>query len=454
MKHYITSVLLAALTVAAALSFTACSDDNDAGEAFFTVYDGSNAVDSYNFDYTAADTTVWNKAKTLVVRSNRPWKLVPQDENGWLRVFPAEGEGDGLIRLSRTLNNKPDTRTLTYKIYLDGKDSGKTFTVTQTGAEPYLKGSATSFTIARTGGENQFTVITNVPYEYSLKGKDTSWLTVTRSTDDENVLLLTAGENLSGDDRTITLHLQGTGNYAALTLDIPVTQLSTIFFDNFAWMGINGIDTRAGLSILGWDTNGESGARFDKWTDDELAHGWVSRSTTCYMRPGFFKLGKTSSGGDIVSPKIDEIAGTMDITVSFQAVGYSSAKGALDDKVLYVGLLGPGKIVGVKGAGTADLNQSCSYVDADGTTPLTLTGCACITLTSDNNFNPTTDPDGLLIWNKPVTKYSVLIAGATSETQVVMIGGAFGTALKTIGQGKNRVFIDNFTVRAGLASND
>ena len=163
MKHYITSVLLAALTVAAALSFTACSDDNDAGEAFFTVYDGSNAVDSYNFDYTAADTTVWNKAKTLVVRSNRPWKLVPQDENGWLRVFPAEGEGDGLIRLSRTLNNKPDTRTLTYKIYLDGKDSGKTFTVTQTGAEPYLKGSATSFTIARTGGENQFTVITNVP---------------------------------------------------------------------------------------------------------------------------------------------------------------------------------------------------------------------------------------------------------------------------------------------------
>jgi hypothetical protein len=250
------------------------------------------------------------------------------------------------------------------------------------------------------------------------------------------------------------LHLQGTGNYAALTLDIPVTQLSTIFFDNFAWMGINGIDTRAGLSILGWDTNGESGARFDKWTDDELAHGWVSRSTTCYMRPGFFKLGKTGSGGDIVSPKIDEIAGTMDITVSFQAVGYSSAKGALDDKVLYVGLLGPGKIVGVKGAGTADLNQSCSYVDADGTTPLTLTGCACITLTSDNNFNPTTDPDGLLIWDKPVTKYSVLIAGATSETQVVMIGGAFGTALKTIGQGKNRVFIDNFTVRAGLASND
>ena len=110
--------------------------------------------------------------------------------------------------------------------------------------------------------------------------------------------------------------------------------------------------------------------------------------------------------------------------------------------------------MGVKGAGTADLNQSCSYVDADGTTPLTLTGCACITLTSDNNFNPTTDPDGLLIWNKPVTKYSVLIAGATSETQVVMIGGAFGTALKTIGQGKNRVFIDNFTVRAGLASND
>ena len=108
----------------------------------------------------------------------------------------------------------------------------------------------------------------------------------------------------------------------------------------------------------------------------------------------------------------------------------------------------------MKGAGTTDLNQSCSYVDDDRTTPLTLTGCVCITLTGDNNFNPTTDPDGLLIWNKPVTRYSVLIAGATSETQVVMIGGAYGTALKTIGQGKNRIFIDNFTVRAGLANND
>ncbi len=452
MKHYIKSVLLAAMAVVAALGLTACSDDdNDSGEAYFTVYDGSEAIDSYTFDYTEADTTSWTRAKTLVVRSNRSWRLEAQSENGWVRVFPSEGEGDGLIRLSRVENKKPDTRSITFKIYLNGSESGKTFTINQSGAEPYLKGSATSFTIARTGGENQFTVNTNVPYEYSIKGNNSGWLTVTRSATDENVLLLTAGENLSGADRTDTLHLQGTGNYSNLTLDIPVTQLSTIFFDNFAWMGINNVDVRAGLSILGWVTTGESGSRFDKWTADELAHGWESRSNYCYMRPGFLKLGKTNAGGDLVSPKIADITGTMDITVGFQAVGYSSAKGALDDKALYVGIIGPGKIVGAKGAGTIDLNQSCAYVDEDKTTPLNLTGCVCITLTRDNNFNPTTDPDGLLIWGKDVTKYRVMVKGATSDTRVVFVGGAYGDALKTVGQGKNRIFLDNFTISGGLA---
>ena len=440
MKKYMKSLLLAALAVVAAMGFTACSDDDKfTGDPYFTLEGLENMT--YDFNYEAVDTLAYSEAKKIVVRSNRPWKLVCQSENGWCRVFPTEGEGDGIIRLSTVENKKPDTRDMVYKIYLDGVEQPVPLTIRQTGSEPYIKPSANSITIAREGGAIPFSVLTNVPYTYEVRpvkeGDDVSWITVTPSETDPNSVMLNCVA--SNKDRFAVLHIQGTGNYTDLSIDIPVTQLGALFFENFSWM--NHSDT----SILGWVTDGESNSRFDKWTDEELSHGWTSRNNLCYGRPGFLKLGKTGYGGDLVSPKIPEIGSGMDIAVSMQLVGYCTQAGTLDDVQVYVGVLGPGKVTKIIGGNGGEIVNGVLYCD-ENKAQIVLNDVASFMLTGDNHFNYTIDPDGLLVWENPNTNYTIYVDGATSDTQIVILGGAFDVQLKTIGKGKNRIFVDNFKV--------
>ena len=440
MKKYMKSLLLAALAVVAAMGFTACSDDDKfTGDPYFTLEGLENMT--YDFNYEAVDTLAYSEAKKIVVRSNRPWKLVCQSENGWCRVFPTEGEGDGIIRLSTVENKKPDTRDMVYKIYLDGVEQPVPLTIRQTGSEPYIKPSANSITIAREGGAIPFSVLTNVPYTFEVRpvkeGDDVSWITVTPSETDPNSVMLNCVA--SNKDRFAVLHIQGTGNYTDLSIDVPVTQLGALFFENFSWM--NHSDT----SILGWVTDGESNSRFDKWTDEELSHGWTSRNNLCYGRPGFLKLGKTGYGGDLVSPKIPEIGSGMDIAVSMQLVGYCTQAGTLDDVQVYVGVLGPGKVTKIIGGNGGEIVNGVLYCD-ENKAQIVLNDVASFMLTDDNHFNYTTDPDGLLVWENPNTNYTIYVDGATSDTQIVILGGAFDVQLKTIGKGKNRIFIDNFKV--------
>lgn len=440
MKKYMKSLLLAALAVVAAMGFTACSDDDKfTGDPYFTLEGLENMT--YDFNYEAVDTLAYSEAKKIVVRSNRPWKLVCQSENGWCRVFPTEGEGDGIIRLSTVENKKPDTRDMVYKIYLDGVEQPVPLTIRQTGSEPYIKPSANSITIAREGGAIPFSVLTNVPYTYEVRpvkeGDDVSWITVTPSETDPNSVMLNCVA--SNKDRFAVLHIQGTGNYTDLSIDIPVTQLGALFFENFSWM--NHSDT----SILGWVTDGESNSRFDKWTDEELSHGWTSRNNLCYGRPGFLKLGKTGYGGDLVSPKIPEIGSGMDIAVSMQLVGYCTQAGTLDDVQVYVGVLGPGKVTKIIGGNGGEIVNGVLYCD-ENKAQIVLNDVASFMLTGDNHFNYTTDPDGLLVWENPNTNYTIYVDGATSDTQIVILGGAFDVQVKTIGKGKNRIFVDNFKV--------
>lgn len=440
MKKYMKSLLLAALAVVAAMGFTACSDDDKfTGDPYFTLEGLENMT--YDFNYEEVDTLAYSEAKKIVVRSNRPWKLVCQSENGWCRVFPTEGEGDGIIRLSTVENKKPDTRDMVYKIYLDGVEQPVPLTIRQTGSEPYIKPSANSITIAREGGAIPFSVLTNVPYTFEVRpvkeGDDVSWITVTPSETDPNSVMLNCVA--SNKDRFAVLHIQGTGNYTDLSIDIPVTQLGALFFENFSWM--NHSDT----SILGWVTDGESNSRFDKWTDEELSHGWTSRNNLCYGRPGFLKLGKTGYGGDLVSPKIPEIGSGMDIAVSMQLVGYCTQAGTLDDVQVYVGVLGPGKVTKIIGGNGGEIVNGVLYCD-ENKAQIVLNDVASFMLTDDNHFNYTTDPDGLLVWENPNTNYTIYVDGATSDTQIVILGGAFDVQLKTIGKGKNRIFIDNFKV--------
>src|SRR5690606_9119584 len=62
-----------------------------------------------------------------------------------------------------------------------------------------------------------------------------------------------------------------------------------------------------------------------------------------YARQGFVKLGKTSYGGDLISPELSAIEGTKDVLVKFKGVAYLSATGAVvDSRVLRIEVIGPG----------------------------------------------------------------------------------------------------------------
>ncbi len=432
---------LLALVAIMACGLASCSDDkNKSGNPYFSIDGVTDGV--IELERTLIDTTSYSAAKKFTVRSNRHWKLVPKGENGWLRVFPNEGDEDGIIRLSTLENKQPVSRELTFAVLLDGNDSGQTITVRQQHSEPYMNATTSSVQVAREGGEVKVPILTNVPFEVKIVGDNTDWITATIA--DDGVITLNVAYNTPGAERNATLHVQGTGSFANLTVDIPVVQLGEVLlYENFSWL----VQSAAGVAypIQGWDYS--SCIRFDSWSPEELAHGWDSRGKAAYTMQGFIKLGRTNVGGDIISPALSKIEGTRNIKVSFQCVGYASAAGAVDDKEIYVGVIGGGKVVGVQGVdGVAtSVERTFTYADENGSS-MELLGVGHATLHADDQFNKTLDPTGLKIWDEPFTHLTFLIEGATNQTRIVFLGNMYSSGLKGVGQGKNRIFIDNVKV--------
>ena len=436
----IKALSLVALVALMACGFASCSDDkNKSGDPYFSIEGVTDGV--IELDMAAVDTTSLSDGVKYTVRSNRSWKLVPQNENGWLRVFPLEGEDDGLLRISQLENSAPTKREVTYKVYLDGNDSGITYTIRQKNSEPYMNATSSSVQVAREGGEISVPVQTNVPFEATITETDAKWL---GATVEDGVVKLTVDYNVPGIERSATLHVQGTGEFSNLYLDIPVTQLGeVILYENFSWL----VKSEAGVEypIVGWLY--DNALRIDKWSDAEKAYGWTSRNGSAYAMQGFIKFGKTNVGGDVLSPALSKIEGTRDIKVTFQAVGYAAGTGAVDDKEIYVGVIGGGKVVSVSGAEgvTTSVERTFTYADANGAS-MQIEGMGHATLHEDGQFNKTLDPTGLKIWEEPFTWITVNIEGATAESQLVFVGGLYGSGLKGVGQGKNRMFIDNVKV--------
>ncbi|MCK7536499.1 MAG: hypothetical protein MZV63_38735 [Marinilabiliales bacterium] len=47
----------------------------------------------------------------------------------------------------------------------------------------------------------------------------------------------------------------------------------------------------------------------------------------CYARQGSVKLGKTGYGGDLISPALSKLVGTVNVRVTFKAIPYMTAAG-------------------------------------------------------------------------------------------------------------------------------
>lgn len=384
----------------ACLVAVSCADDNGdeiIGDPYFSIED----------DPTTLMASVEGITQKYTVRSNAQWQIVPQDNTNWARAFPDQGDKDGIFSFIVKPNATFGSRTANFAFVVNGEEQPVLFRIEQEANVPYItivdgdKGIA----VPAVGGPLSVKLQTNVEWTYTLS--DESWITSVAQ--NANSLELEAEKN-TGPERSTTLTVSSSANGLSQEVVLVQSAGNVILEENFGWLTYG--------NTIFYTTGGET--RMDLWTASELAHGWSSTPNAgssdqwvVYARPGFVKLGKTGYGGDLISPALAELDGATEVRVTFKAVPYMTAGGTKDDTHLVVGVVGPG-------------TASVSSFDV-------------------TNFpDYATDPNCTLIWEDPSSTYSFTVSGATAETQIRFLGGAF--ELTGVGAGKNRIFLDDIKV--------
>ncbi|MCA1741922.1 MAG: hypothetical protein LC630_05575 [Bacteroidales bacterium] len=174
-----------------------------------------------------------------------------------------------------------------------------------------------------------------------------------------------------------------------------------------------------------YTTSGET--RIDNWTQEQKDIGWTSTINTVdgsgstplvYARQGFVKVGKTSYGGDLISPALSKLDGTQSVTVTFKAIPYMTAAGTMDDNILNISVIGPGTV-----------SQSQFIIDNWPVYPAEGALDYCIGL-----------------WSAPEATRTFTITGATAETQIKFLGNDYDLRTGVVTINKNRIFLDDIKV--------
>lgn len=382
--------------------FVAVSCEDDDGEGF--VGDPYFMIEE---DPTSLMVSVAGISQKYTVRSNADWEIVDQDNSDWARAFPDRGDKDGLFSFIVKANPTFESRTANFAFVVNGEEQPILFRIEQEANVPYITivDAENGIAIPSAGGMVTVNLQTNVVWSHALGNGD--WITAGEQ--GENTLVLEAEKN-TGEQRSTTLTIFSEADGLSQEVTVVQSPGNVILEENFSWLTYG--------STIFYTTGGET--RMDSWTEAEMAHGWSgtpnaasSDQLVVYARPGFVKLGKTNYGGDLISPPLASLDGPTDVRVTFKAVPYKTAGGTEDDTNLVVGVVGPG------------------------TTSVP-------SFTVDNFPDYATDPDCTLIWQDPISTYSFIVSGATAETQIRFLGGAFD--LNGVGKGKNRIFLDDIKV--------
>ena len=399
------------------MSLSACSDnDTETGDPYLK-FD----MPSTTINVSVSGLTQENR-KQVTVRSNRAWKVLyanPADTT-WLHLFVDEGVDDGIIHY--WVDKNPAFRTREGKFNFVAKDGStlNSLDIVQEANLPLVQivNGEQGFNLLPEAGTLAVAISHNVPFEASLSA--TTWARIDRQTDDS--VYISYDKNRA-TERTVTLTVRGTGEQSSLVSTAPITQAAPglVMNEDFTWLS-------EGEEKPYYEYPEEN---FSKWSTAEKAHGWTTISGFLYGGIGYIKLGKTKNAGDAVSPALTGLTGPTDVQVDFKGVGYTAGNGKKDDGVLKVGIIGPGELV-----------NDNSTIEIDGATYK----CIRFELTSypkvvpNSEYNPFAQPDA---------NFTFHIKGATGETRLVFIGGeVWGAALKNVGQGKNRCYIDDVKVMA------
>jgi hypothetical protein len=270
------------------------------------------------------------------------------------------------------------------------------------------------------GGENTVTINTNLD-DWSFSVTE-NWLTAEKTA---TGVKLQANANTGETELSAVLTIFATAYPDDIWKQVTVSQYSALIFeDNFDWLG-------AGASTTIFTSTGEK--RFDAWNSTYgTTNGWTSTKAEdasaalqpwVYSRSGYVKYGKTSCGGDLITPALVAIDGTKDLVVSFKAIGYISSGGTCDDNEFNVEVVGPGTI-------TEILSTGSQRATPDGKLPsggqLTASG-AKFMIGNYSNPGSDTNPNWLGSdydpWAPEYAERSFVVSGATSESRIRFIGG-------------------------------
>lgn len=481
-KIYRNSVMAAATMLCAGITATmaSCSDDDDDkfnGEPYFYLEEAPDGVIKIEQLGLGKDEWAFGTGTHMTVRANGHWSVEPAngDETfpDWLKVFPLEGDNDGTLRFYAVPNTLAQVRSYELNVVLNGQTIDKKIIIRQDKSGPIITFSADNVQMQRGGGTNRIAVNANFDWTFEINdaSRASEWLTVTREGD--YLIVSSDVPNNTGDDRSAVISIIGVED-PTVRYDINITQVFAIFFDDFSWAHVHVYEgdevnnnksgnTGHGCGDEGirvdecptcytqdndmkqeygatWYGNGKADQRIDKTTCREILDaGWTSCGAAVgangplfYCRYHFVKFGSSAGIGNAASPKIPEIEGTVNASVSFNIVGHSSAKDSRDKICdMYVSILGPGKIVGAEavapstaqvmsGQFTAPYNSTASEAVAD----VELSEWAyCHVDTKSNAYFGKADRLGVDCWNAPESLFTVKVEGMTKDTRIVFIGG-------------------------------
>ncbi len=332
-----------------------------------------------------------------------------QDGESWLNI---EKTAAGL-KITVSSNKTPKVRTAELSITSAMfPEIGKTIFVSQN-PNIFLDIVQESVGFPPYGGESVVEIETNLDnWNFSISE---GWVTAEKTA---SGLLLKANANPGDAELSALLTVFSSEFPDDIWKQIEVNQFTSIILDeDFNWLDYG--------SPVFYTTTGEK--RWDTWTQDEKDRGWVSlvnpvdgsgNTPLLYSRVGFVKLGKTSYGGDLVSPPFEKLMGTETVKVTFKAIPYMTKAGTKDDNDLKVSVIGPGEI-----------SQSVFIIDNWPVYPA----------------NDATHTEYCInLWNEPEATRTFTITGATSETQIKFVGGDYD--LLGVGAGKTRIFLDDIKV--------
>ena len=404
-----TALIILPLFLFSLFLLSSCKEDPIVEDPFFTI----------EGDPTGLTVTKAAKTQAYVVRSNRPWQVVKQEDAGWVKAFPDKGDADGIFKIIVEANQTFDTRIANFAFVVDGEEQPVMFRVEQEGNVPYITLPA-AVTVPAGGGPFSVDVASNVPWTYSLS--DDSWL-VEESVTTQKINMV-AELNTNDDPREVTLTLTAVG-YPLVNASVVLTQSSgkVVLEEDFNWLVYG--------SPVFYTTTGET--RIDNWTQEQKDRGWTSTVNTVessgstpllYARQGFVKVGKTSYGGDLISPALSKLQGTQTVTVTFKAIPYMTAAGTMDDNILKVSVIGPGTV-----------SESQFVIDNWPVYPADAGAVAdyCNSM-----------------WSAPAATRTFTITGATSETQIKFLGGDYDLRPTVVTNNKNRIFLDDIKVEIVL----